>query len=204
MSSNSAAYGQYVGNGQQPTQSQLEECEQLGISENQCSESVILAKKRLLAAQAVPAQAAQPIILTATSIGDIDENAYDAEIAWTLADLGQPNKFHVEMFDANQLEPRSPKPVTYDIKIYKGDKYLLPLEPMGNNAQLNEDFSQDFTFVFLQEGSYVLAIEEIEHEGENIRIPIQVTPEFPLGIFVVIAGLFASIIAITRVSLLHP
>jgi prepilin signal peptidase PulO-like enzyme (type II secretory pathway) len=74
---------------------------------------------------------------------------------------------------------------------------------MGNNAQLNEDCSQDFTFVFLGEGSYVLAIEEIEHEGENIRIPIQVTPEFPFGVFVVIAGLLASIIAATRVSFLR-
>ncbi|MFY3741758.1 MAG: hypothetical protein HMLIMOIP_002218 [Candidatus Nitrosomirales archaeon] len=27
----------------------------------------------------------------------------------------------------------------------------------------------------------------IEHEGENIEIPIQVTPEFPLGVLVVIA-----------------
>jgi hypothetical protein len=147
--------------------------------------------------------ATEPITFTATSIGNIDENAYDAKITWTPADIGKPNKFHVEIFDANQLEPRSPKAVSYDIKIYQGDKYLLPLEPMGNNAQLNEDFSQDFTFVFLQEGSYVLAIEEIEHEGENIRIPIQVTPEFPFGIFVTIAGLFACMIAATRLSSFH-
>src|SRR5688572_22327753 len=143
-----------------------------------------------------------PIILTAVSVGP--RNSFEAKISWTPADLSQPNKVHVEIFDPNQLEPRSPRCVTYDIKIYKGDKYLLPPEPMGNNAQLNEDCSQDFTFVFLEEGSYVLAIEEIEHEGENIRIPIQVTPEFPLGIFAVIAGLFASIIAITRISLLYP
>lgn len=54
---------------------------------------------------------------------------------------------------------------------------------------------------FLKRGSYVLAIEEIEHEGENISIPIQVTPEFPAGIFATIAGLFALIIVVTRASL---
>jgi hypothetical protein len=42
--------------------------------------------------------------------------------------------------------------------------------------------------LFFSEGSYVLAIEEIEHERKNIKIPIQVTPEFPVG-------LLASIIA---------
>ena len=145
---------------------------------------------------------AEPITLTAVSVGP--RNSFEAKITWTPAELGQPNKFHVEIFDANQLEPRSPLSSGYDIKIYQGDKYLRPAEPTGNEAVRNEDFSQDFTFIFLQEGSYVLAIEEIQHEGENIRIPIQVTPEFPLGLFVVIAGLFASIITITRISLLHP
>jgi hypothetical protein len=142
-----------------------------------------------------------PTILTAVSVGP--RNSFEAKITWTPADIGQPNKFHVEIFDANQLEPRSPLSIRYDIKIYQGDKYLSPAEPTGNEAVQNEDFSHDYTFVFLQEGSYVLAIEEIQHEGENIRIPIQVTPEFPLGIVLVITGLLASIIAITRISFLR-
>lgn len=139
-----------------------------------------------------------PIILRAFDVGHQDR-AFEAKITWTPADIGQPNKFHVEIFDANQLEPRSPLPVTYDIKIYKGDKYLLPPDGMGNEAQLNEDFSQDFTFVFLEEESYVLAIEEIEHEGGNIRIPIQVTPEFPYGTLALFAAL-ASVIVLMRMN----
>jgi hypothetical protein len=148
-------------------------------------------------------ESVQPIILTAVSVGNLTEAAYEAKITWTPANLGQPNKFHVEMFDPNQLEPRLPKCITYDIKIYKGEKYLLPPEPMSNNAQLNEDCSQDFTFVFLDGGSYVLAIEEIEHEGENIEIPIQVTPEFPLGILAIMAGIFTSMIALRRITSLR-
>lgn len=146
-------------------------------------------------------EAVEPITLTAVSVGP--RNSFEARILWTLAELSQPNKFHIEMFDPNQLEPRSPRCVSYDIKIYKEDKYILPPEPMGNNAQLNEDCSQDFTFVFLQEGSYVLAIEEIEHEGENIRIPIQVTPEFPVAVFMLVTALFACVIALTRISLVR-
>jgi hypothetical protein len=64
-------------------------------------------------------EAVEPITLTATSVGDIDENAYDAKITWTPADIGQPNRFYVEIFDPNQIEPRSPKSVSYDIKIYQ-------------------------------------------------------------------------------------
>ena len=128
--------------------------------------------------------------MTAVSAGP--RNSFEAKITWMPADLGQPNKLHVEIFDANQLEPRSPLAVRYDIKIYKGDKYLRPAEPTGNDAVQNEDFSHDYTFVFLQEGSYELAIEEIEHEGENIRIPIQVTPEFPIGMIGMVAAVIGA------------
>jgi len=145
----------------------------------------------------------EPITLTAVSVGNRtqDQDHFEAEITWTPADIGQPNKFHVKIFHANQLPPRSPLATRYDIKIYQGDKYLSPAEQTGNDAVQNSDHSQDYTFVFQKEGSYVLAIEEIEHGGENIRIPIQVTPEFPFGIVMVITGLFASIIVITRISL---
>lgn len=73
-----------------------------------------------------------PAILTAVSDGP--RNSFEARIAWTPVDLGQPNKFHVEVFDANQLEPRSLLHVRYDIKIYKGDKSLRPAELTGNEA----------------------------------------------------------------------
>lgn len=145
------------------------------------------------------AEVLEPIVMTAASAGP--RNSFEAKITWTPADLGQSNKFHVEVFDANQLEPRSPLAVRYDIKIYKGDKYLRPAEPIGNDAVQNEDFSHDYTFVFLQEGSYELAIEEIEHEGENIRIPIQVTPEFPIGMIGVVATVIGAGIVVSRYKL---
>lgn len=141
-----------------------------------------------------------PIILTAVSVGNRTQNAFEAKITWTPADIGQPNKFHIEIFDANQLEPRSRLPVNLEIKIYQGDRYLSPAEPTGNEAVQNADYSQDYTFVFPEQGSYTLAIEEIENEGENIMIPIQVTPEFPLSIFAVMVVLFVSIIGLTRLS----
>lgn len=179
VNSNSIAFAQYYGGGEEPlTQEELDKCQQYEITP--CTRNAILAKERL-----IEAQGGEKIYLTAISTGNRTGNHFEARIAWTPAELGQPNKFHVEIFDANQLEPRSPLSIRYDIKIYQGDKYLRPAEPTGNEAVQNEDFSHDYTFVFLQEGSYTLAIEEIQAEGENIRIPIQVTPEFPIVIPIV-------------------
>jgi hypothetical protein len=185
------------------TSAQLAECERLGLDPEDCTENNILTKQRLLQAQQVPAQQAgeEVILLTATSVGNQTGQHFDARIVWTPADLGQPNSFHIEIFDANQLEPRDPLAVRYDIKIYKGDRYLRPAEPTGNEAVQNEDFSHDYTFVFLEGGSYILAIEEIGHEGENIRIPIQVTPELPMaaGLSIVLVGAIIAVVILGRV-----
>jgi hypothetical protein len=52
-------------------------------------------------------------------------------------------------------------------------------------------------FFFEDEGSYVIRIEDIEDLGERATIPIQVTPEFGLDVFVLSAsalgiGMFAA------------
>ncbi|HEV8387145.1 MAG TPA: hypothetical protein VGQ03_05945 [Nitrososphaera sp.] len=177
-----AQYGVEGNPSTEPTPEQLAECERLGIEPGICTENTILAKQRLIGATPDQTTVYEGIVLTAVSVGNQTGNHFDARILWTPADLGEPNKFHIEIFDAKQLEPRSALAVRYDIRIYQGDKYLKPLEPTGNEAVQNEDFSHDYTFIFLKGGSYVLAIEEIEHEGENITIPIQVTPEFPPAI----------------------
>lgn len=201
----STASAQYVSSTPaSPSPAQLEECERLGIDPENCTENAILAKQRLMQAQGVPAQqSGEVIVLTAVSVGNQTDNNYDARIVWTPADLGQPNNFHIEIFDANQLESRDPMAVRFDIKIYQGDKYLRPAEPTGNNAVQNADFSHDYTFVFLEAGSYSLAIEDIENQGEGVTIPIQVTPEFPIvtGVSIVLASTIAVVLIVSRTRL---
>lgn len=98
-----------------------------------------------------------------------------------------------------QLEPRTPLNHDYDMRFYKDGKYLL-----HQNKTKNPDLSRDFTFVFPDQGSYNLTISNIRGTDEKVVIPIQVTPEFPLGVFVVIAGLLTSVITITRMSFVQP
>ena len=49
-----AAFAQYGGGAQTATPAQLQECQQLGIAQGECNDTTILAKRRLLAAQANP------------------------------------------------------------------------------------------------------------------------------------------------------
>jgi hypothetical protein len=54
-------------------------------------------------------------------------------------------------------------------------------------------------YTFQEEDSYTLRIENINGSGENdgISIPMQVTPEFPLGVFVLIAVTLSSMVIAT-------
>ena len=70
LSSTSVAYGQYAGGGASvgsATPEQLQECTQLGIPRENCSDVTILAKKRLTAAEANPSTGSgTPMLSTET------------------------------------------------------------------------------------------------------------------------------------------
>jgi hypothetical protein len=77
----------------------------------------------------------------------------------------------------------------YDVMLFKGDQHLNEIHRAGQTAAM-----QNYTFQ--DEGSYALRIENINGSGESdgISIPMQVTPEFPLGIFVLIAVTLSSMV----------
>lgn len=61
------AFAQYFGGGGTASPEQIEECKTLGIEENQCSDTTILAKKRLINAQNNPSTGSgTPMLSTET------------------------------------------------------------------------------------------------------------------------------------------
>ena len=56
-------------------------------------------------------------------------------------------------------------------------------------------------FTFKEPGPYTITIDNIEGLGEGVKMPIQVTPEFPAGILalVAVAALAASVIFVSRI-----
>src|SRR5687768_16848220 len=76
---NTAVAQYFSGNNDaQPTPAQLEECEKLGIEPSDCTENSILAKKRLMAAQQVPATGyGELVTLTAVGNGNLEGSQHE-------------------------------------------------------------------------------------------------------------------------------
>jgi hypothetical protein len=95
------------------------------------------------------------------------------EITWTSNDIGSPNKFEIHFVDpdtGSEIED-----IKYDISIYRG---ASPEIRRLNQTSIFQEF------FFEEVGSYEIRIDDIEDLGERAIIPIQVTPEFQLKLFV--------------------
>jgi hypothetical protein len=117
--------------------------------------------------------AQEQIMLEAAS----DEGTFTVEITWTPADIGNAHSFDIRF-----IEPETGveiEDVVYDFSIYKD----------GDREELRRDQAtarQEFTFD--EQGQYEIRVDNIDGLGEGVEVPIQVTPEFPLGTLAVIAG----------------
>ena len=96
------------------------------------------------------------------------------------------------MFEIHFIDPDTGNEIEYikyDISVYRDDKVV--------EVQRLDQVSMFQEFLFEVEGSYVIRIEDIEDLGERATIPIQVTPEFELDVFILSAsalgiGMFAA------------
>jgi hypothetical protein len=129
------------------------------------------------------AAAQEQIVLEAAS----DQGTFTVEITWTPGDIGSANAF-----DMRFIEPETGveiEDVVYDFSVYSG----------GDREVLRRDQTvtrQEFTFE--EQGPYEIVIDNIEGLGEGVEIPIQVTPEFPLGALVVVAGALGAAVLFER------
>jgi hypothetical protein len=58
--------------------------------------------------------------------------------------------------------------------------------------------SEQFTFKESQQGSVTVTLENINNTGESADFNIQVVPEFPIGVLMIMGGIVAAMLAITR------
>ena len=121
----------------------------------------------ILAFQAVYAQ--EQIRLEAIT----DQGTFEVEIMWIPNDIGSANMFEIHFISADtgsEIED-----IEYDISIYRDDR------PESQRLDQKSIFQE---FFFEEVGSYEIRIDDIENLGERAVIPIQVTPEFQLKVFV--------------------
>lgn len=129
------------------------------------------------------ASAQEQIVLEAAS----DQGTFTVEITWTPDDIGSSH-----VFDIRFVEPETGEEledIRYDFSIYSGD----------NREELRRDQKaarQEFTFD--DQGSYEIRIDDIDDLSEGAAIPIQVTPEFPLGVLALAAAIFGVTVLVAR------
>jgi hypothetical protein len=147
--------------------------------------SAILALVVLLSFFAAIGQtfAQEQIVLEATS----DQATFLVEITWTPAEIGDTHAFDIRFVEPETGEEI--EDVLYDFSIYgSGEREVLRLDQSANR--------QEFTFE--ETGHYEIRIDDIEGLGEGVVIPIEVTPEFHLGIFVLTSIAFSMVVLAAR------
>jgi hypothetical protein len=125
-----------------------------------------------------PTSAQEQIRLEAVS----DQGTFKVEIMWTSNDIGTANEFELHFIDpdtGSEIED-----AMYDISIYRDAR------PEIQRFDQTSTFQE---FFFEEVGSYEIRIDNIEDLGERAIIPIQVTPEFQLKVFVFAAAAALSI-----------
>ena len=118
-----------------------------------------------------------------------DQGTFKVEIMWISNDIGSANMFEIHFVDpdtGSEIED-----IKYDISIYRNDK------PEIQRLDQTSTFQQ---FFFVEVGSYEMRIDDIEGLGEGAIVPIQVTPEFQLKVFILAASVLGIAILVARVS----
>jgi hypothetical protein len=106
-----------------------------------------------------------------------DQGTFEIEIMWISNDIGSPNMFEIRFVDpdtGSEIED-----IKFDISIYRDGK--PEIERLDQTSIFQE-------FFFEEVGSYEIRIEDIEDLGERVIVPIQVTSEFQLKVFVLSAA----------------
>lgn len=118
-----------------------------------------------------------------------DQGTFKVEIMWISNDIGSANMFEIHFVDpdtGSEIED-----IKYDISIYRDDK------PEIQRLDQTSIFQE---FFFEEMGSYEMRIDDIEGLGERAIVPIQVTPEFQLEMFVLVAAALSIGVLAARTS----
>ena len=116
-----------------------------------------------------------------------DQGTFRIKIIWTQSDIGSSNSFDIRF-----IEPETQQEiedVIYDFSIYN-DNHRETLRRSQSSAH------QEFTFG--EVGSYVIRIDNIDGLDEGARVPLQVTPEFPIGALLVIAIAIVAVVLLSK------
>jgi hypothetical protein len=124
--------------------------------------------------------------------GISNDGAFTVMVDWKSNNINKENTFNLTFINSNSSEQI--KDIPYDIMLFKDDQHITESHRSAQTAEQQK-------YVFADQGSYTLRIENINNTGASIDLPMQVIPEFPLSIFALMIALFGTIIIATRSKL---
>ena len=124
---------------------------------------------------------------------DGKQGNYFVDLTWIPENL-QPGEaeFIFTIYDKN-LQPVSN--TEYDFALMQNDKTIYQSSGV---AKAGGSF-EDVTFFEQNKGPVTLVIQNIDESSESIKLPITVTPEFPLGWILVLAAVFSIVIVQSKI-----
>jgi hypothetical protein len=124
--------------------------------------------------------------------GTSDDGAFQVMVDWKSNNINKENTFNLTFINSNSSEQI--EDITYDIMLFKDDQHIA-------ESHRSDQTAEQQTYVFADQGSYTLRIQNINNTGASIDLPMQVIPEFPLSIFALMIALFGTIIIARRAKL---
>jgi hypothetical protein len=114
-----------------------------------------------------------------------NDGAFTVMVDWKSNNINEENTFNLTFINSNSSEQI--EDIAYDIMLFKDDQHITESHRSAQTAEQQK-------YVFADQGSYTLRIENINNTGASIDLPMQVIPEFPLSIFALMIALFGTII----------
>ncbi|HYZ96062.1 MAG TPA: hypothetical protein VE524_05590, partial [Nitrososphaeraceae archaeon] len=124
--------------------------------------------------------------------GISDDGVFQVMVGWKSNSINKENTFNLTFINSNSSEQI--EDIVYDIMLFKDDQHITESHRSAQTAEQQK-------YVFTDQGSYTLRIENINNTGAGIDLAMQVIPEFPLSIFALMIALFGTIIIATRFKL---
>jgi hypothetical protein len=124
--------------------------------------------------------------------GISNDGAFTVMVDWKSNNINKENTFNLTFINSDSSEQI--EDIAYDIMLFKDDQHITESHRSAQTAEQQK-------YVFADQGSYTLRIENINNTGASIDLPMQVIPEFSLSIFALMIALFGTIIIARRSKL---
>ena len=99
--------------------------------------------------------------------GTSDDGAFKVMVNWKPNNITKENTFDLVFIDSKSgVEIEN---ITYDIMLFKDDQHIA-------ESHRSVQTAKEQKFIFADQGSYTLRIENINNTGASIELPLQVIP----------------------------